>query len=293
MLLLLPALLASAGLRAQSTTGDDPVPRYDVEIVVFKNVKVPKSREFVLPVASPSKDKNILDLSSSASVRAAGKLGYELLPTSEFRLAEEVSRLIESERYELLTHIAWRQPGVELGQSMPVWIRGGQIFGDEYTSIDNQLEYLESLPQAISEDGKGGASYGFDEQGLKALEAQLLEQQKAGRHGGLYEFEGKITISLSRYLHAYVDLVLRRPRHVSDPVLNVAEEDQSSAVYAARAQILDNYRLRERRRMRSRNLHYLDNPEFGMLILITPFETPAAVEESVPPEAESEPAIQG
>ena len=26
--------------------------------------------------------------------------------------------------------------------------------------------------------------------------------------------------------------------------------------------------------MRSKNLHYLDNPEFSMLILITPYEAP-------------------
>ena len=31
--------------------------------------------------------------------------------------------------------------------------------------------------------------------------------------------------------------------------------------------------------MRSKNLHYLDNPEFSMLILITPYEAPQVVEE--------------
>ena len=30
--------------------------------------------------------------------------------------------------------------------------------------------------------------------------------------------------------------------------------------------------------MRSKNLHYLDNPEFALLILITPFEVPPEVE---------------
>ena len=37
--------------------------------------------------------------------------------------------------------------------------------------------------------------------------------------------------------------------------------------------------------MRSKNLHYLDNPEFALLILITPYEAPV--------ETEEQPAQQG
>ena len=32
--------------------------------------------------------------------------------------------------------------------------------------------------------------------------------------------------------------------------------------------------------MRSKNLHYLDSPQFSMLILITPWEAPEVVEET-------------
>ena len=106
----------------------------------------------------------------------------------------------------------------------------------------------------------------------------MLEQQQSGRHRGLYELEGKITISLSRYLHASTDLVLRRPRLSVDQVLNPTTQDRYLAAYSADTRILDNHRLKERRRMRSKNLHYLDNPEFALLILITPYEAPAASE---------------
>ena len=44
---------------------------------------------------------------------------------------------------------------------------------------------------------------------------------------------------------------------------------------AADTRILNNHRLMEHRRMRSKVLHYLDNPEFALLILITPYEAPA------------------
>jgi hypothetical protein len=37
-----------------------------------------------------------------------------------------------------------------------------------------------------------------------------------------------------------------------------------------------NYGLNEKRRMRSKKLHYLDSPQFGMLVLITPYQAPEA-----------------
>jgi len=275
----LPVLLGLAallpGVLPAQTSGDSvvkPQPVYDIELVIFKNIKAPKSREFILPVSSPSKTEQMLDTTSTRSVLAARELGYEILPDAEFRLLEVVDKIVESPRYELLQHIAWRQPGVERGQALPIWLRGGRIYGSEYTSIDNQIELLESIPRTDGEEPGSGQSYAFDEQTLEALELQLLEQEALRVHQGLYEFEGKITVELARYLHVYTDLVYRRPRLSIDSVTTNAPQDQYLTAYAADTRILNNHSLKEHRRMRSKTLHYLDNPEFGLLILITPFE---------------------
>jgi hypothetical protein len=275
--LVLTILVSGPGF-AQSTAAAE-APRYDVEVVIFKNIQVPKSKEFVLPVSSPGKDKNTLDLSSPRSIEAANKLGYELIPGDQYRLTDVVTRLVDSSRYELLMHTAWRQPGLEREQALPVWIRGGRIYGSEYTSIDSKIEFLESMPEAGSKNADG-TSYEFDEQTLESIELQLLEQKSTQRHQGLYELEGKITIALSRYLHAYTDLVLRRPRLSVDPVTSNSVQNRALAAYSADTRILNNHSLKERRRMRSKNLHYLDNPEFAMLILITPYEAPEDFEEA-------------
>jgi hypothetical protein len=290
--LVLTSLLPGAGLaQSETTTEAEVIPRYDVEVIVFKNIKAPKSREFVLPVSSPGQDEAILDLSSAASVEAARESGYELLPATEYRLLEIVSRLIDSSRYELLLHAGWRQPGLEREKVLPVWLKGGRIYGNEYTSIDSQIEFIDNELQA--EDGEGGdasetITYEFDEQSLEALELQLLEQQDMQHHDGLYEFEGKITIALSRYLHTYTNLILRRPRLSVDPVLSNAAQDAYLAANAADTRILNNHRIKEHRRMRSKNLHYLDHPEFAMLILITPYEVPVGFEEEEAIESETE-----
>ena len=169
---------------------------------------------------------------------------------------------------------------------LPIWIKGGRIFGNEFTSIDNQIEMLESLPRSEAGEPEDKV-YEFDEQTLESIELQMLERQNSQSHQGLYELEGKITVALSRYLHTYTDLVLRRPRLSVDPVLTSSSQNMLLAAGSADTRILNNHSLKEHRRMRSKTLHYLDNPEFAMLILITPFEVPEAFEE-VEPEVEPE-----
>lgn len=222
----------------------------------------------------------MLVLSSPRSVKAAKKLGYEVISGKQYRLTDVAKKLVKSSRYELLLHTAWRQPGVEQERALPVWIRGGRIYGNEYTSIDSQIELLESMPRA------DGTSNEFDEQTLESIELQLLEQQSSQRPQKLYELEGKITIGLARYLHAHTDLVLRRPRLSTDQETSSSIQNSTLAAYSADTLILNNHSLKERRRMRSKNLHYLDSPEFALLILITPYKVPEVIIEEAPPETE-------
>ena len=317
-LLVCLSLLPGVSSAQSGNAGDDElIPRYDVEIIVFKNVKVPTSREFVLPVSSPGETQEMFDLSSQASVDSALENGYEVLTTDEFRLLDVVTRLVKSSRYQLLLHAAWRQPGVDLEQAIPIWLKGGRIYGNEYTSIDSKIEWIDNSTRADESvdglvDGLGNTEvnstakiYEFDEQTLESQELQLLEEQtleaqelqllegqNTQQHNGLYELEGKITIALSRYLHTYIDLVLRRPRLSADPVLNNAPEEAYLAAHAADTRILNNHPLREHRRMRSKNLHYIDNPEFGVLVLITPYEVAEGfVEAPIEADPEVEPAV--
>lgn len=276
-ILLLVASIAPPAATAQDSDADtaEPPPRYDVEIVVFKNIQVPSSREFVLPVTAPARDERMLDLAAPQSAKMAAELDYEILPSSELRLLDEVARLVESPRYELLLHVAWRQPGLELEQAIPVWLRGGTIFGQEYQSIDSRPGLLGKAPA----EGSGAeTAYSFDAQNADSLQQQLRDQQNQTTHRGLHEFEGKITVALSRYLHTYADLVLRRPRLLADELESNPIQQQTLAMRTADTRILNNHRLREHRRMRSKHLHYLDSPEFALLVLITPYEAPEGVD---------------
>jgi len=245
---------------------------YDVELVIFKNDKGPKGHEYILPNSLPRTDGDVLDLSSPASIKAARQKFYEIIPIDEMRLSEAVLKIVESNRYSLLAHVAWRQPGTDKDKALPIWIKGGRLFGKEFISIDNQID-----SELLAKTEYLGA------QNTSTLSAGGLSNSQKPRYTSgsiLYELEGTITIGLSRYLHTYVDLVLRKPRLTIDPTIEVPGLDQTVIDNLPDTRILNNHSLKERRRMRSNKLHYLDNPEFSLLVLITPYEPPPADEET-------------
>jgi len=258
-------LILAVSIQAHAAT-EDEIRFYDVEVVIFKNNLGPRGQEYILPNSSPRIDGEFLDLSSSASIEAAREKYYEIIPIEEMRLIETVLKIVNSTRYSLLAHVAWRQPGVEKDQALPIWIKGGRIFGEEFTSIDNQID-IELLAKTEYLGSENASDF-------STIESPDTQDSEYESDTSLYELEGKITIGLSRYLHTYADLVLRKPRLTIDPSIEVPELEQSVIENLPDTRILNNHSLKERRRMRSNKLHYLDNPEFSMLILITPYEAP-------------------
>ncbi|HFD80345.1 MAG TPA: hypothetical protein ENK05_08155 [Gammaproteobacteria bacterium] len=79
----------------------------------------------------------------------------------------------------------------------------------------------------------------------------------AERHGDSDAWvDGRVRVAVERYLHLYLDLKLHLP-------YSAEQLDQLDGE-------VPEIRLRERRRMRSGELHYFDNPRFGIIALITP-----------------------
>jgi hypothetical protein len=223
---------------------------YDVEIIIFKNISVPNSHEFNFPTPSASRSENTLDLSDPVSIRKARSHGFTPLTVDQLRLNDSVQKISESSRYHLLLHTGWRQPGLDESSSIPVWVKGGRKFDSSYSSIDQMSHNNLSSSAEKPKDGYSSMQ-------------------------GLYELEGQITIILSRYLHTRTELVLRKPSDMDrlmqqEELLNTTGDQDLDALEGGR--LLLNYALTEQRRMRSKKLHYLDHPEFGMLVLITPYE---------------------
>ncbi len=251
------------------TTPED-VKFYDVEIIVFKNISVPKGEEINLPTPSPIRSANTLDLSDHESIRMATDIGFTALRIDELRLADIVQSILKSSRYGLLTHTGWRQPGLDQNDSFPVWIKGGKIFGMGYSSIDHagNENYLPPIPVMTTDTA--------------TVEVKQVEVKPAIAQPGLYELEGQIIITLSRYLHTQANLVLRKPTEIQTQIETSPGSTSMSEI--SEGYSLYNYGLNEKRRMRSKKLHYLDHPQFGMLVLITPYQKPLEPALEVMPE---------
>lgn len=282
-------LISPQLLKAQTGTAveDEPIPFYDVEVVLFKNLQGPRGVEFSRPSSLPARTENTVEIQSAESVNAANDLGFALLEQDEFRLTDQVAKIVDSSRYELMLHVAWRQPGLGFEQSTPVWIRGGKIYGSEYSSIDFSPSSALSASQIADSLSDPDAPSEVNNDGLVTEQRELdaVPGQNAGRVEpapsrvtGLYELEGSITVSLARYLHLNADLVLRKPRPVGATQAGFYNTRDSSV---QDSRILENHRLQERRRMRSATLHYLDNPQFSMLVIISPYEAEVVNVEAV------------
>lgn len=230
--LLFPALNAWA----QS----DEVRYYDVEVLVFEilDERSRRAEQWPSDINREPPEKTVeLGKPIPGPMPASWnpKWSFKSLPDSERRLNEPRKLMENTDNYRILLHRNWRQPGLERDIALPVHFE--QTYDPSPVDISSQTpDYTE------------------------------VESPMMSSGGGKSMLEGYIKIILSRYLHAQVDLAY---------VNNVVEQPPSflgTDFMQPELPTPTYFRLQQTRRMRSGELHYLDHPALGILILITPFE---------------------
>ena len=73
---------------------------------------------------------------------------------------------------------------------------------------------------------------------------------------------GSVRIELGRYLHIYTDMIYQQPNREYNPAL-VGEDSKPWKQYP----------IKSHRRMRSKELHYLDHPMVGILVMAKPVDS--------------------
>ena len=111
------------------------------------------------------------------------------------------------------------------------------------------------------------AHFGWRQAVLDREQAQAFEIPVENSTGSYVD--GTVRVAVERYLHLYLDFQL----HPAIPDISTPAD----GLYYELPEI----RLTESRRMRSKEVHYFDNPRFGVIALITPYEPPAPPEEPV------------
>jgi hypothetical protein len=214
------------------------IPWYQIEIIVFQHDQDHYGSESWPPVQATSRQGSTAIRLKSGGGQETRTEDYARLPASSRQLNHLASRLKNNENYHVLTHVAWRQPVRNRSSSIPVTIRGGERYQNEY------------------------------------------------------ELSGQVTLAVQRYLHLKADLAFRvfEPRRqdqvpfqqnadrtryeVSDLVEGKPLPEQFKDPMLPDYVIARNFILKESRKMRSKEIHYIDSPVIGLIIQCTPYKPP-------------------
>jgi hypothetical protein len=155
------------------------------------------------------------------NTEAAANAGF-LAIEEGLSLSQNARSMASSNRYQVLRHMAWRQPGLDEESAIAVQFN----VGDPTTLYvpDNLDLYDQFIP------------------------ASLTPTVESPREVPSFIINGTIKVRLGRFLHMETLLVF------TDPGTG------------------QGFRLAQSRKMRSRELHYIDNPRFGILTRILPLD---------------------
>lgn len=243
----------------------EEVKYYDIEILLFENLKVnpnnmetwPTSIEFNVP-------ENSLFIGSPypgpIPAQYNPRFTFKAIKASTYQLQEEAKSLNEHEDYRIIYHRSWRQPGMKKDEALNVQIERN-IVRLPYSSVINSA-VVNSLGADATNDtniDSGDDAVYFD----KIINKRLPKMN---------QLKGLINITLSRYLHIKTDI--QYTQHIV-----VKDQDQTDPSFAEiKPQV---YQLKQTRKMRSKELHYIDNPKLGLLVYITPVKIKAKAKAKV------------
>ena len=160
---------------------------------------------------------------------------WQPIPEEEYILTDVANKLKRSGKYRILQHFAWRQPTVEKKDSVPIIVKAGRDFSSQFP--ERAYRPVDFGDTATSQDND-------------QFESQVRE------------LDGTINVTITRYIHLYSDLVYRLPRSNPTDIHDVLDREK----------VLVDYSVNSHRRMKSRELHYIDHPLVGILVEATPIE---------------------
>lgn len=250
---LLSTLLLLTALFVYSQPSMAEIIEYDVEILIFEDIKaqyidsekwpnILNTKELNLFKAgdvntNENQDKRLInrhvtnsalqDKDTSSNFPTDNTV-LNIVDIEQQYLLDEAKKISRSSRYRTLVHRAWRQTGLDKTLAIDVAIN----------SDDNKSSLLTLMRDVETIDGP-------------------VVQKKSS-------IKGSIKVELARYLHLYTDLIYQKPADPPSPF--------------ARVELLrtNNYSVKAHRRMRSKVLHYIDHPLVGILVKIVPtdYEAP-------------------
>lgn len=299
--LLLALCLGAAHAQEQA---EDETRQYDVEVILFENldVRAAGDERWRPQVVVPAFEE--VAAFESAALHRDGMIdlpdGFRRLSTEDAQLRDAVERLEKSNRYRVIRHLLWRQPGLEADEAIPLRVHDGEpleVRVPEPAYATRRLgPPLPPEEPAAGESGDGATAVDTEQRrdaGSAAgdrVTTDTSRQPRGRRPAGipvrtrdvrLYPLDGTIRVVVSRYIHVHADFLYTTAVDWSAGTSgDEAGQDRgppgsSGRPPIARApdgQAMLTYPFDQQRRMRSEELHYLDHPVIGMIVVVRPHE---------------------
>ena len=252
-----PYLSLSAPEIRSRIAGIDPLFReqswYQVEVIAFARQQ-PAANEYWRLDQQPQLDRastirpdhqdvTLPEQADDIDRQAVNHGAWRWLQAEQLNLNDMIARMERDGDYRILLHTGWRQPMRERGRAFPVLITGGDALPparpapvpDQESLDEPATKPVPALNPTLEYDTE------TDEETIR--QAPFSEP----------EFQGTLRLHLARYLHVEPEVWLAR------------ESDEGQRYWV---------KIDQKRRMRGEELHYLDHPLFGLLLRLTPWQTP-------------------
>ena len=226
---------------------------YDIELVVFENLEENTDIDEVWP---SGKQLQVPENAAILGRKFEGKLPpqydtrylFNTLSVNDYQLKEEVDSIKQAEQYRLLLHTGWRQPGLPKADAVTVYFKHAVAESEGGVQSSEEIASLQSAQPGDTPTAPAEPEANIN---LPVSVAQL---------------DGLITIALSRYLHVDMELLYKKGSESS------SVDMYDSSFLEDRRAMESMFYIKQNRRMRSKETHYIDHPKLGVLIRITPYE---------------------
>lgn len=267
-----------------SPASAEDIERYRVELILFTQAMVQGDDEIWPPV----EHQPALNEAQPLLLESA------LNPVSEetAQMGAILYTLERSSLYQPLLHTVWEQPGWPATDAQAVRIEIPFEANLPVTLFSENAELAVAEPAAISQ--------------VPELPA-FMQRETIEDTPPAHLLSGTITIHRARYLHVDIDMIYREYIEVEvvRPLEPTAEEaavgseqvpvwepldqpmQQPTEVVETVTQLVE-MPFQQKRRMRSKERHYIDHPRVGALIEITPIEQETPPDQAEPNKATPE-----
>ncbi len=224
---------------------------YEVELIIFEDT----SNRYLHSEDWSYNDKlNKKDNQPKKSLTPEIDTEYEELNWEESKLTTEYNRIKNNRHYRILATKRWKQTGLDRKHAFNIPIN---IQTDENT-LTNLTDDQSAM---LSDDQVDNVS---EINQIDVLTSPIPTESF---------ITGYVKLIMSRYLHFNIDLEYVKPQSIeidqnenSDPVIAENESFSNLEDLSLKIPIVNE------RRMRSREVHYIDHPLVGVIVLATPYK---------------------